>query len=393
MPPEPPPPAQGSGVGPATRLCVFGSPVLSVRGSDVEIRGKARELLTYLAVHPHGATRDTLLETLYPDADRQHAAAQFDAVLAEIRAQVRQTAGLPDEDLLTQDADRYRLNPDRVEVDLWRFQTGYQNAIDGEGPDRVAVLGEMAAAYRGDLAADQPYEWIEPEREALRHQAVHVLRVLADLTAEHEPEQALRFLQQAVTIDPYAEDAYRRVLVLQARLEDTDGIYRTYRLLETRLEDIGIDPERSKSAFREHFRSGIMRCWQRLPTRTRYTLRGRTVETRRGEFSGILSPCSGDRRLVRTRPAARRPRQHALCGMSGGRPGATPPTLRPCRTTRVGPPGPRTCTNLLWLCHMSPLTTGPAITRSIRWVGSRSSSSAIRDWMRSIPRPGNAIRM
>jgi hypothetical protein len=48
--------------------------------------------------------------------------------------------------------------------------------------------------------------------------------------------------------------------------------------------------------------------------------------------------------------------------MSGRCPGAVPPTLRPCRTTRVGPPGSRTCTSLLWLCHMSPFTPGPAAT-------------------------------
>ena len=45
---------------------------------------------------------------------------------------------------------------------------------------------------------------------------------------------------------------------------------------------------------------------------------------------------------------------------------------------RAGPPGSRTCTSLPWLCHMSPLTSGPAAIRSTRWVGSRLSSSAIR---------------
>jgi DNA-binding SARP family transcriptional activator len=37
----------------------------------VEITRRQSELLTYLAVHPHGAHRDTLTDTLWPQA-RSH---------------------------------------------------------------------------------------------------------------------------------------------------------------------------------------------------------------------------------------------------------------------------------------------------------------------------------
>ena len=49
-------------------------------------------------------------------------------------------------------------------------------------------------------------------------------------------------LEQARAIDRHAEQIYQRIMIVQARLGRTDADRRTYRLLETTLEDLSVDP-------------------------------------------------------------------------------------------------------------------------------------------------------
>lgn len=97
-------------------------------------------------------------------------------------------------------------------------------------------------AYKGELAAQQPYEWIEPEREALRRLAVEALTQLASLHEPDKPEQALAALEHARSLDQYGEEIYQRIMELQARLNRPDAVRRTFRLLETALEELDADP-------------------------------------------------------------------------------------------------------------------------------------------------------
>jgi DNA-binding SARP family transcriptional activator len=89
---------------------------------------------------------------------------------------------------------------------------------------------------------EQAYEWIEPEREALHRQAVEALIHLAGLYEAGETERSLTVLERARTLDRYAEEVYQRIMTLQARLGRTDAVRRTYRLLETSLEELDVDP-------------------------------------------------------------------------------------------------------------------------------------------------------
>jgi DNA-binding SARP family transcriptional activator len=108
------------------------------------------------------------------------------------------------------------------------------------------LLQEAADAYQGHLIAEttyeQAYEWIEPEREALRRQAVEALIHLASLYESDEPERSLTALERARSLDHYAEETYQRIMKLQARLGRSDAVRRTYRLLETALEELNVDP-------------------------------------------------------------------------------------------------------------------------------------------------------
>jgi DNA-binding SARP family transcriptional activator len=225
---------------------VLGPPTLTVDGRELAtgIRGSARELLTYLALHADGATRDAILEALWPHVDQRRAVMRFHAAVNDVRRELRRATGLTHEDFIVVTADRYRLDPDLITVDLWAFQAAaHQASHTDDDHVRADLLQQAADLYEGNLAAEHSYEWIEPEREALRRQAVEVLIHLADLhERDNEPERALAALDRAQKIDRYAEEIYQRIMTLQARLGRPDAVRRTHRLLETNLEDLGVDP-------------------------------------------------------------------------------------------------------------------------------------------------------
>lgn len=230
-------------------LRVLGPPRLSAGDTELStgIRGKARELLTYLAVHAEGATRDAILAALWPDVDQKHAVMRFHAAINDVRTALRRATGLANESFVSVRADRYRIDPELVGVDLWRFRAGlHQASQEREEQARIAHLQEAADVYEGHLATEasyeQPYEWIEPEREALHRQAIETLTHLARLREADEPERSMIALERARVLDRYAEEIYQRIMSLQADMGRPDAVRRTYRLLETALEELGVDP-------------------------------------------------------------------------------------------------------------------------------------------------------
>ncbi|HSS10393.1 MAG TPA: hypothetical protein VLL25_10930, partial [Acidimicrobiales bacterium] len=62
---------------------------ITVNGTEITtghgLRGKARELLAYLAVHRHGVTADTAIEALWPADDPIKAQPHYRTLVANLR--------------------------------------------------------------------------------------------------------------------------------------------------------------------------------------------------------------------------------------------------------------------------------------------------------------------
>jgi two-component SAPR family response regulator len=104
--------------------------------------------------------------------------------------------------------DRYRLNPQHVEVDLWRLREAVQAAASPEPASRVAGLRRVIDAYTGDLADGWPWPWLDPHREAARRQVLDAYTTLA--AAQSDPTTARRLLQAAAAADPDNDELRRR---------------------------------------------------------------------------------------------------------------------------------------------------------------------------------------
>ncbi len=219
---------------------------LRITACGQEISGglrKARELLAYLAVNPEGVTGEGISEALWPESSSRYAATQRHLAMRKAREMLRTATGLRAPMFIVLAAERYRLDPSLIEVDLWQFDAALDRAREAaSGQDQLAALRHAISLYQGPLSDGATYEWAERHAEPARRRAVDALARAADILQPGDPEQALATLETALTHDPYNEALYQKIMTIQARLGRPDAARRTLALLESRLSAIGLAP-------------------------------------------------------------------------------------------------------------------------------------------------------
>ena len=178
-------------------------------------RFKALTLLKFL-VGQRGrpATREALMEVLWPEADPTRAAANLRVVLHAVRRALEPVAaGSAASSFVLSQGDLVFLDPSkRIWVDAEEFvgrsREGALLAAQGRPEAAIAALRAAASLYGGDYMADDPYsDWCLFERERLRELYLTVLKQLARLLAEQDDA-------------PSAVDVYRTALGVEASREE-----------------------------------------------------------------------------------------------------------------------------------------------------------------------------
>ncbi|MFI0724343.1 hypothetical protein [Streptomyces sp. NPDC021224] len=207
---------------------------------------KHRELLTYLALHPDGVRREALGAAIWPDAPRTRPYNSFHATLSQLRSALRTATHDEQTDVTLNTDGVYALDPHRASVDLWALNDALRAArIDA--PARRPAVEQALTLYTGDLATDVVAEWIEAPREALRRDLLDALSALIRDVRPMHPDEALRLLERARSLDPYNEAVYRAIARLQTRLGHHDAVPRTESLLATVLAEIDERPSAETS--------------------------------------------------------------------------------------------------------------------------------------------------
>lgn len=241
---------QSAPIGSATvdgpiQVHLFGPPEILAHGRDVSgnLRRKTRELLVFFLLHPQGAGRDQIIETLWPEMDAERAYERFWFQLSDLRRGLRNDSQ-PTAKFVDRSGDVYRVQPEIFDVDVWRFDELLGKAASGE-----MVRESLQAAtdlYREELVQGVYYEWAEPLRIHFHSQLLDALVQLAqNCEQDGDREAAVTALVRAISLDPYAEQIYRRLIDLYAKLGRPSDIERAYRELEAALSE-GLDAEPSE---------------------------------------------------------------------------------------------------------------------------------------------------
>ena len=240
-------PAAGSQSQPTPiRVELLGTARVEAWGETIAsgLRSSAYELLAWYALHPDGATAEAAIEALWPDAPPKRGRERFWNALGNLRSRLRG----PDKDgveILTKVGQHY--HPDRsvLDIDLWRFESALSDVTAAsERVDRVEALGRASASYGGDFYPTADALWVEPIREDLHRRALDTQIRLAELYVESDQvDAAVAALERTIELDSICEEAYRRLMTLQASVDHDDAAQRTWILLQGRLAELDLEPE------------------------------------------------------------------------------------------------------------------------------------------------------
>jgi DNA-binding SARP family transcriptional activator len=230
---------------PPVRIQLLGEPTILDRdGAPVQgLRHHARELLLYLTVHRSGANLSQIMEAFWPDAKVRRAGERLSTEVSNLRGRIRQAAGDKDIQPVVNPGSRYHLDPNLLDIDVWRLVDALHEAAATTDPaSRIPALRAAVEAHTGALAAGYDYDWIEQPREQIRRHGVRARLQLADLLAGTEPRTAAELTQAAAELDPINEDLARRAMRAQAHIGHRAGIRQQLQRLRDALDDIDEEP-------------------------------------------------------------------------------------------------------------------------------------------------------
>ena len=215
----------------------------TVRDITAAFPPRQRELLVFLALHPHGVHRDALVAALWGHNTPERPTNALNTALSRLRRSVNQATGGAIGDLTTTGEGRYQLDPCLVVVDYWRWRDAIAaRRAASTDSERIAAYQRIVDCYSGCLGEGVDAEWIETSREAARRDALDAVAALARALVDSDPQHTLDLLETARAFDPHNELLYRDIMRLQHRLGHLDAIARTLALLTTRLAEIDESP-------------------------------------------------------------------------------------------------------------------------------------------------------
>jgi DNA-binding SARP family transcriptional activator len=222
----------------AMQITAFGQPVAT------GIRSRAKALLAWYLCRPEGASAEQAVDALWPDTPPEAVLRQFWRALGDLRAGLRGSAGETPE-VLEKSGERYRPAPGEITCDLWELQDALGAAARAEDGEAARhALRRAVAVYRGELLDGMGDQWVEPVRQDLHRRALDAHLRLAELEeAAGRPDAAVATLEQAIELDCYAEEPYRRLMTLHAARGRLDAVGSTWRQLNLRLAELDLDVE------------------------------------------------------------------------------------------------------------------------------------------------------
>ncbi len=214
------------------RLAVLGGMAVDIDGTAVDAPPARRpwSLLAYLALHPGRHARGDLAACFWPEVlDASSRASLRSAVWA-----LRRELGPAADGLLVADRDSIGLADQGIWIDAAQFA-------------RLVDAGELEAAVelcRGPLLAGFDDEWVIRAREEHNERLLAVLeRLAASADRVGDDQGALLWTRRQVAIDPYGEEAHRRLIARLAERGDRAAALVLYRTLADRLRrELGVAP-------------------------------------------------------------------------------------------------------------------------------------------------------
>jgi DNA-binding SARP family transcriptional activator len=218
------------------RARLLGALEVELDGTGIDLSPSQRPwaLFSYLALAARPVARSELASRFWPDVLDQSARASLRSALWALKRQLGEVVQV--------DGDRVRL------VDAW---------VDAIEFERLAEADPSGALElcRGDLLEGLEDEWAVSARERHRERVMALLEQLASEASD--PREAVALTRRQVELDPFDEDAHRRLMTRLAAGGDRAGALKAYRALGERLQrELRVAPSRATQTLAEQLRAG-----------------------------------------------------------------------------------------------------------------------------------------
>jgi len=223
---------------------------LTVTGARADrngLRAAALELVAYLALHPHGAARDELLEALWPDQDPRKTRGR----LYQATRDARRLLG---ENAIIRTKEHYRLDRSVVPVDLDQLEDALATARQYGSEGQIQGLERALMLVRGEPLAGSDYRWAEPHVRQLRSRLSDLLiRVARGRLDAGNNVGALEAAERGLKIDELNEELWRLALASEGAVGSREAVEARYRDLQRLLDQhLGLTPAtETRTLYRE----------------------------------------------------------------------------------------------------------------------------------------------
>lgn len=197
-------------------------------------RAATRELIAYLVLHPHGASRDELTEALWPGQDPKRALPRFWQSVTDARKALGEA--------WVRDGERYRLDRERLRIDLDTLD----RLLTQEESDDPKAIDTALALWRGQPLEGSDYLWADGDIRRLSGTFIGLLERAGRARLDRgDARGALQLAEQAIALDQFHEASWRLALQAEHALGLRESIARRYdNLSHTLDEELGLQPAR-----------------------------------------------------------------------------------------------------------------------------------------------------
>ncbi len=212
-------------------------------------RQATTELIAYLATQRRAASRDELLEALWPGDDPRRSAARFYQAVSEARKLLG--------DAVRRDRDAYALDRDHLQVDLDELDRLRSDAGATTGDEQLALLERALALFRGEPLAGIDALWAEAEQHQLTGVRAALLERCGRLRLESgDASRALELAEAAAALDPSNERPVRLAMEAESSLGRREAVVERYERLCSDLDSrFGLEPSRDTKHLYRRFLS------------------------------------------------------------------------------------------------------------------------------------------
>ena len=218
------------------RVRLLGALEVELDGAVIDTPPSQRPwaVFAYLALAPRPVSRAELAVRFWPDVLDRSARASLRSALWALRRQLG--------DALVVDRERAGLQAG-VWIDAREFER-----VAEDSPEQAIAL------CRGALLEGMEDEWALAARDRHRERVIALMETMAG--AATEPREAIEWTRRQVELDPFDEDAHRRLIARLGASGDRAGALKTYRALSERLRrELGVAPSGKTRALVETLRA------------------------------------------------------------------------------------------------------------------------------------------